>query len=99
MRNLLRSMNLTVRTGKVNAGVISQNGGEMIFVDGELQYMHRMRNTADHTEITDLLSILRRQELEWSRQRTVVHDTDSILSKRSSWVGQAVKRLSAIFDG
>lgn len=43
-------------------GKKSQNGGEWIFVDGELKWCRRMRNTRDHVEIEELKRILDSQK-------------------------------------
>ncbi|KAL1297367.1 hypothetical protein AAFC00_004907 [Neodothiora populina] len=46
----------------VNPGKKSQNGGEWIFVDGDLKWCRRMRHTRDHTEIEELKKILDSQK-------------------------------------
>ena len=40
------------------AGKTSQNGGELIWVDGELRFLHRMPNTSSHLEVKDLETVL-----------------------------------------
>jgi hypothetical protein len=39
------------------AGNFAQNGGELLFVSGELKWCHRMRNTRDHAEIGELMEV------------------------------------------
>lgn len=39
-----------------------QNGGEWIWIDGDLRWCRRMRNTRDHIEVEDLKKILAGQK-------------------------------------
>ncbi|KAK1009652.1 hypothetical protein LTR91_002792 [Friedmanniomyces endolithicus] len=41
-----------------NSGNFSQNGGEWLFVDGELKWCHIMQRTRDHAEVEELEQIL-----------------------------------------
>lgn len=59
---ILISLGLAVRTRNIAAGKTSQNGGEMIWVDGKLRFIHRMKNTNDHLEVDQLDYLLRNQE-------------------------------------
>lgn len=45
-------------------GNYAQNGGEWVFVGGELRWCHRMRNTRDHTEVDELRRVLEGLERE-----------------------------------
>jgi hypothetical protein len=49
---------LTAGTGIWKGGDFSQNGGEWVFVDGNLEWCHRMQHTRDHAEAADLGKIL-----------------------------------------
>jgi hypothetical protein len=49
---------LTAGTGIFKGGDFSQNGGEWVFVDGHLEWCHRMQHTRDHAEVADLAKIL-----------------------------------------
>jgi hypothetical protein len=49
---------LTAGTGIWKGGDFSQNGGEWVFVDGNLEWCHRMQHTRDHAEVADLGKIL-----------------------------------------
>ena len=51
---ILISLGLAAKTKSISAGKKSQNGGELIWVDGKLQYIHRMRHTNDHLEVDQL---------------------------------------------
>lgn len=102
-RNLWRSLGLAARTAKVSGGVITQNGGEMIWIDGELKFIHRMKNSTDHTETYELLRLLKRQGQEMGRRTPSIrsmniHDDGGTASKRSSWARYIGKRLSIISD-
>ena len=45
-----------------NPGKRSQNGEELIFIDGKLVWMSRMQSTRDHTEVSELSRLLDSQE-------------------------------------
>lgn len=55
MWNALKS-GPSVLMGK--AGPSDQNGGELLFQQGELKWIHIMKNTADHTSLPDLKAVL-----------------------------------------
>jgi hypothetical protein len=42
----------------IDGGNPSQNGGEMLFANGELVWFKRMRHTQDHTEVAELKEVL-----------------------------------------
>lgn len=42
----------------LKGGDFAQNGGELLFVDGKLKWIHRMQNTRDHAEIAELEKVL-----------------------------------------
>lgn len=56
----MQSMYQCIKSGKgiVQGGDIRQVGGEMLFEDGRVTWVHRMKNTRDHAEVEDLRSIL-----------------------------------------
>ena len=45
-----------------DSGKKSQNGGELIWVDGEIKWARRMQNTRDHVEVEELERVLDEQE-------------------------------------
>jgi hypothetical protein len=49
---------LTAGTGIWKGGDFSQNGGEWVFVDGNLEWCHRMQHTRDHAEVEALGKVL-----------------------------------------
>ncbi|GAB7353832.1 hypothetical protein MBLNU459_g4202t3 [Dothideomycetes sp. NU459] len=57
---ILIGLGLAVRAKNTAAGNKSQNGGELIWVDGKLQFIHRMRHTNDHLEVDQLDYVLRK---------------------------------------
>ena len=66
--NVLKSgFNFTSRG--FNSGNFSQNGGEWLFVDGELKWCHIMQHTRDHAEIDELENIL-----GFSHEASPAHD-------------------------
>jgi hypothetical protein len=60
LNGTLKSMGnmLTAGTGIWKGGDFSQNGGEWVFVDGNLEWCHRMQHTRDHAEVEDLGKVL-----------------------------------------
>ncbi|PNS16643.1 hypothetical protein CAC42_4607 [Sphaceloma murrayae] len=105
MKNLWRSIGLAASTAKISGGVITQNGGEMIWIDGQLQFIHRMKNSTDHTEVYEMLRLLKRQGQELGRRTPSIRsvalggdDNSGTQSKRSSWARYIGKRLSIISD-
>lgn len=52
----------TLTSPTASPGKKTQNGGEWIFVDGELRWCRRMRNTRDHAEVKELKAILEDQK-------------------------------------
>ena len=96
MKNIGRSLKLTAKTGKLSGGPIVQVGGELVWIDGELQHMHRMKNAGDHMDTTDLVKLLRRQERELlMREGSVRTRDDGNSSKRNSFT-RALSRLSSV---
>lgn len=45
-------------TAALKGGNPAQNGGEMLFANGELVWFKRMRHTQDHAEIDELKQVL-----------------------------------------
>ena len=85
MLNLLISGRMAAKTMKASGGLINQNGGEMIWIDGTLKFIHRMRNTTDHVEVDELEQIMLSQDLELAEQ-------DEHLLDRTDVVSQGTKR-------
>lgn len=58
--NAVTSMIQCIKSGKgiVQGGDLRQVGGEMLFEDGEVTWVHRMKNTRDHAEIDELRKVL-----------------------------------------
>jgi hypothetical protein len=52
----------TLATLFTDSGKKSQNGGEFIFVDGNIQWARRMQSTRDHIEVDELIQVLEEQE-------------------------------------
>ncbi|THX83955.1 hypothetical protein D6D04_02709 [Aureobasidium pullulans] len=52
----------TLMTLLTDSGKKSQNGGELIWVDGEIKWARRMQNTRDHVEVEELERVLDKQE-------------------------------------
>jgi len=50
--------NLSAGRNLLGGGKISQNGGEGVWVGGELRWLSRMSNTEDHVEVKDLGKVL-----------------------------------------
>ena len=48
-------------TNATKGGKPSQNGGELVWLDGELVFLHRMRTTEDHLEVRYLDKVLSKQ--------------------------------------
>jgi hypothetical protein len=42
----------------MSGGPAYQQGGEWLFQDGEVKWVHRMRNSADHAETKELKEVL-----------------------------------------
>ncbi|TKA83387.1 hypothetical protein B0A55_01004 [Friedmanniomyces simplex] len=55
--NVLKS-GFNFSTKGFNGGNFSQNGGEWLFVEGQLQWCHLMKHTRDHAEVDELETIL-----------------------------------------
>lgn len=56
----VQSMIQCIKSGKgiVQGGDLRQVGGEMLFEDGEVTWVHRMKNTRDHAELHELRRVL-----------------------------------------
>ncbi|KAK4546920.1 hypothetical protein LTR36_001652 [Oleoguttula mirabilis] len=56
----LSSMWTMIKSGTkvLGGGNYSQNGGEWLFEGGEVRWCHRMKNTRDHAEIGEVVSVL-----------------------------------------
>jgi len=83
MKNLMISGKMAAKTGQTSGGLINQNGGEMIYINGELKFIHRMRNTTDHVEVEELEQILESQDIEMAEQADGAHELDA-KSRRSA---------------
>lgn len=60
VQNVLSSVKNAVVSGAgaLQGGSPSQNGGEMLFANGELVWFKRMRHTQDHAEVAELKDVL-----------------------------------------
>jgi hypothetical protein len=58
--NSVQSIFQSLGTGKnaLKGGDMKQVGGEFLFEDGKCTWVHRMRTTRDHAEVSDLRSLL-----------------------------------------
>lgn len=56
----LSSMWTMIKSGTktMGGGKYSQNGGEWLFGEGGLEWCHRMQNTRDHAEISEIVGVL-----------------------------------------
>ncbi|KAF2122693.1 AhpC/TSA antioxidant enzyme-domain-containing protein [Lophiotrema nucula] len=56
----LQSIGQSLKTGSkaLKGGDFKQVGGEFLFEDGKCTWVHRMRNTRDHCEVTDVRRML-----------------------------------------
>ena len=56
----LQSIGQSLKTGSkaLKGGDFKQVGGEFLFEDGKCTWVHRMRNTRDHCEVTDVRTML-----------------------------------------
>ncbi|KAF2153890.1 hypothetical protein K461DRAFT_292591 [Myriangium duriaei CBS 260.36] len=98
MSNLMRSFALVGKSGKLSGGPVVQVGGDLIWIDGELQHLHRMKNAGDHMEVSDLIKLLRRQERELNRREgSTMTKEDGTASKRNSFQ-RALSRLSSVMS-
>jgi len=84
MKNLMISGKMAAKTGQTSGGLINQNGGEMIYINGALKFIHRMRNTTDHVEVEELEQILESQDIEMAEaDEKAIKDMDR-KSRRSA---------------
>ncbi|KAI4728365.1 hypothetical protein E4T49_03825 [Aureobasidium sp. EXF-10728] len=60
----------TLMTLTTSPGKKSQNGGELIWIDGEIMWARRMQNTRDDVEIEDLKRVLDNQEKNLEKDDT-----------------------------
>lgn len=58
--NAVKSIFQEFRAGRnmLKGGDIYQVGGEFLFEDGKVTWCHRMRNTRDHAEVSELKAVL-----------------------------------------
>lgn len=58
--NAVKSIFQELRAGRnmLKGGDIYQVGGEFLFEDGKVTWCHRMRNTRDHAEVSELRAVL-----------------------------------------
>lgn len=89
--NLLISGKMAAKTMKTSGGLINQNGGEMIWIDGKLKFIHRMRNTTDHVEVEELEQIMKTQDLELSEQADAMLDNADVMSRTSQDTKRSVR--------
>ncbi|GAB7340432.1 hypothetical protein MBLNU457_6863t1 [Dothideomycetes sp. NU457] len=104
MKNLMVSGKMAAKTGKTSGGLINQNGGEMIYINGALKFIHRMRNTTDHVEVEELEQILESQDIEMAEEADAqLADTDrrsnGADTKRSKTSRRSWSRPMSFFGG
>ncbi|KAK0892292.1 hypothetical protein LTR91_024129 [Friedmanniomyces endolithicus] len=87
--NVLKSgFNITSRG--FNSGNFSQNGGEWLFVDGELKRCHIMQHTRDHAEVEELENIL-----GFSHEASPAYDDTDAVSQEAIRYNYAQSRVAA----
>ena len=78
-------------TNIFNGGDYWQVGGEFLFEDGQVKWCHRMKNTRDHAEVTELRQRLGLDDerppvrKRWSTSLTNSSLGRSLSNKRHSW--------------
>lgn len=55
---LKESIKSTLVGGVWSGGKKNQNGGELIWINGNLKFIHRMQSTTDHLEVADLEEVI-----------------------------------------
>jgi hypothetical protein len=87
--NSVQSVFQGLKTGKnaLKGGDMKQVGGEFLFENGECTWVHRMRNTRDHTDVTELRNLLGLDGTRPPMRKRWSHDVkDTKMEKRSmSW--------------
>lgn len=60
MVNAVKSIFQEFRSGRkmMKGGDLYQVGGEFVFENGKVTWCHRMRNTRDHAEVSELRTVL-----------------------------------------
>ncbi|KAL0253035.1 hypothetical protein SLS55_010485 [Diplodia seriata] len=81
----MQSMYQCIKSGKgiVQGGDLRQVGGEMLFEDGKVTWVHRMKNTRDHAEIDELRNILGLTGKDEGRRER--HDGFKAMARSMSW--------------
>lgn len=93
--NAVKSIFQEFRAGRnmLKGGDIYQVGGEFLFEDGKVTWCHRMRNTRDHAEVSELRAVLGLDEERppiRNNSKTWVSGLGRALSnKRQSWSGSS----------
>lgn len=94
--NAVKSIFQEFRAGRnmLKGGDIYQVGGEFLFEDGKVTWCHRMRNTRDHAEVSELKAVLgldgERQSMRNNNSKTWVSGLGRALSnKRQSRSGSS----------
>ncbi len=91
MVNAVKSIFQELRAGRnmLKGGDMYQVGGEFLFENGKVTWCHRMRNTRDHAEVTELRVVmgLDGEMSPWrSNSKTWVAGLGSaFLNRRTSW--------------
>lgn len=87
----------------LKGGDIKQVGGEFLFEDGKCVWAHRMRNTRDHAEITELREVLGLEEKtapmrkRWSHGVKMMREKEREKARSTSW-GRARSKSKGVED-
>lgn len=92
MRSIMQGLTWNAGKGAMKGGNFSQNGGEFLFVKtGETwdtSFVHRMRNTRDHSEVDALRRVLKMPS-------ALVHDTTESKERQDTPVeGDETRQMS-----
>lgn len=93
--NAVKSIFQEFRAGRnmLKGGDIYQVGGEFLFEDGEVTWCHRMRNTRDHAEVSELRAVLgldgERPPIRNNSKTWVSGLGRAFSTKRQSWSGSS----------
>lgn len=93
--NAVKSIFQEFRAGRnmLKGGDIYQVGGEFLFEDGKVTWCHRMRNTRDHAEVSELRAVLgldgERPPIRSNSKTWVSGLGRAFSNKRQSWSGSS----------
>ncbi|OCK84977.1 hypothetical protein K432DRAFT_378041 [Lepidopterella palustris CBS 459.81] len=83
----VQSIVQVLKTGRdgLKGGDIRQVGGEFMFEDGRVVWCHRMRNTRDHAEVTELRKILGLDDSKPPMRKRWSHGIRDLGKRSGSW--------------